>query len=129
MNIREVYQQLHEIYRDWSKSKSTQSSSYEAYLTNYLFIQNGSSITWDKWKPDPLPHQVMASHITGLVDNGQYTFQVSDGSIFQLYYQYKDKNTLQSARLAFYKAQTYVESEFNLITDYYRSSQISPRLW
>jgi hypothetical protein len=71
-----------------------------------------------------LDHPVMASHVSELFDEGQYTFQIiEDGSLIQMYYQYNSKgDELMAARLAFYSTRTdehkrkYISSLSEIVT-------------
>jgi len=96
MNIEEVRGQITRTFIDWS-----------SFLRNLQVVRKGNSITWSGRETRMLEDQVLASDVIKLSDDEQYTFQVAtDGSVFQIYYQYDKKgNTLQSARLAFYSAQ------------------------
>ncbi len=68
----------------------------------------GQCITWANRTPGIIKHPVLASHVSRLFREGQFTFQVAeDGSLIQIYYQYNRKGELiTSARLAFYSAQS-----------------------
>jgi hypothetical protein len=97
VKIGDVHQLLKDTYNDWS-----------AFLEDPQFIRTSKDacITWANRVPYRLANQLEASDVTKLVSDKQYTFQVTtDGSVFQIYYQYDRKgNSLQSARLAFYHA-------------------------
>jgi hypothetical protein len=101
VKINEVYRLLIGAYIDWSH-----------ILANPQYVRidarDGPHISWNNRTPRMLKHPVLASDITYLADNGQYTFQIlEDGSIIQIYYKYDAKgNELRSARLAFYSAKT-----------------------
>ena len=101
MKISEVQQLLTAAYVDWSH-----------VLINPQYIRSstgiGPCITWTRRIPRMLDHPVMASHVSELFDEGQYTFQIiEDGSLIQMYYQYNSKgDELMAARLAFYSART-----------------------
>ena len=99
MKINEVHQLLNAAYIDWSH-----------FLINPRYIRSstvtGPCITWNGRTPGIVDHPVLTSHISELLNKGQYTFLIAeDGSLIQIYYQYNRKgDTLTSARLAFYSA-------------------------
>lgn len=104
MKISEAYQQLNATYIDWSR-----------FLTNRRYIRDDSRITWSGRKPHVLNNPVMASDVTKLFEEEQYTFQVvEDGSLIQIYYNYNRKgDELLAARLAFYGTRTYDQKVAN----------------
>lgn len=103
MKISDVLSSLTSTYTDWSQ-----------VLVNPKYIrrdQGGSqSISWDtRKKMGILDYPIMASKIVKLVEEKQYSFQISlDGSIVQIYYLYDSKgNDIRSANLAFYSSRIY----------------------
>ena len=101
MKINEVHHLLKSAYMDWSH-----------FLANPNYIRSstttGPCITWSNRTPGIIKHPVLASHVSKLFNEGQYTFQIAeDGSLIQIYYQYNRKgDILTSARLAFYSARS-----------------------
>jgi hypothetical protein len=101
MKINEVHQLLKSAYVDWSQ-----------FLANPNYIRSstvaGPCITWANRTSGIIKHPVLASHVSKLFREGQFTFQIAeDGSLIQIYYQYNRKgDTLTSARLAFYSTRS-----------------------
>lgn len=95
VKINEAKELLTLVYMDWSH-----------ILANPSGIRKDSQITWNGYVPKMLKMPVMISDVMDLAENGQYTFQiVEDGSIIQLFYQYKPNgNDIQAASLAFYSS-------------------------
>ena len=94
MRINDIEGLLISAYMDWS-----------SFIGNYRVARRDSIITWTDRVPRMLDHPVMASDVVSLANDGQYTFQVHDGSLIQMYYSFDRRGfQLQAARLAFYSA-------------------------
>jgi len=93
LRISDVYSSLIATFDDWKH-----------ILVNRSFVRRHHTISWENYLFQRLPDIVHRSNINNLEDMGQYSFQViDDGSIFQLYYEYRDDDkTLASANLAFF---------------------------
>lgn len=84
---------LQSVYIDWSE-----------FIANPNFIRKDNSITWAKFQPKIIPYPILYSDVVSLIEEGQYTFQLTcDGSILQLHYLFNKKgDQIISANLAFY---------------------------
>ena len=97
MKISDIQSLLAATYSDWSK-----------YLANPRYVRKDHLITWDNYKSGSAFTPVSVAELVKLSDEGQYSFQIADGSLIQLYYEFGGKSqSLSKARLAFYKAPTF----------------------
>jgi len=101
MRINEAYSSLIDTYNDWSD-----------ILVNISYIRKNQIISWIAYEPQRLPDIVRLSDVQVLEKTKQYSFQiVDDGSILQLFYQYRRDNvTLSNAALSYYSTLTPQES-------------------
>jgi hypothetical protein len=73
-------------------------------LANPRFARSESTIGWEGFEQRRLPFQVTPEHLAELAERGQYSFQVADGSVFQISYQFDPTgNILRFGSLGFYK--------------------------
>jgi hypothetical protein len=73
-------------------------------LANPRFARKGSTIAWEGFHRRKLPFHVTPDHLVELSEAGQYSFQVVDGSIFQLTYQFDQTGEIVLfGSLGFYK--------------------------
>jgi hypothetical protein len=73
-------------------------------LANPRFARRGSTVAWQGFQRRILPFYVTADHLVELAEAGQYSFQVADGSIFQVTYQFDAAGEIvRYASLGFYK--------------------------
>jgi hypothetical protein len=73
-------------------------------LANPRFARRGSTIAWEGFQRRVLPFNITPDHLVELAEAGQYSFQVADGSIFQVTYQFDPQGELvQFASLGFYR--------------------------
>lgn len=85
-------------------SLSSAFDDWDWLLANPRYARSQSRVAWEGFAHQMLPFRVMAEHIAELSENGQYSFQVADGSLFQLIYQFDATgNVLNYGSLAFYK--------------------------
>lgn len=92
--------------QDAMSSLTSTFDDWAGLLANPRFARQNSKVGWIGFKRRMLPFRVLPEDLTDLADNKQYSFQVADGSIFQICYQFNDDNTsLLWASLGFYKNQ------------------------
>lgn len=92
MRIKEAIGILTSISQDW-----------EGFLVNPRFIRNDNTISWIKFSPEIYPYQITDEYVGKLAEAGQYSFQVEDGSLIQLLYNYdRTGNNLEKAQLGYY---------------------------
>lgn len=73
-------------------------------LANPRYARSQSRVAWDDFAHHMLPFRVMPEHLVELSETGQYSFQVADGSLFQLIYQFDPTgNVLLYGSLGFYR--------------------------
>jgi hypothetical protein len=73
-------------------------------LANPRFVRTGSTVAWEGYRPRILPFVVTPDLLGELAENGEYSFQVADGSIFRISYQFDAAgNVLRYGSLGFYK--------------------------
>ena len=92
MNRNDALSSLRSVYLEW-----------DGFLSNPRFIRQGSNVSWEGYRPNQFVEILTASAVSELVENGQYSFQITkDGSVFQLYYGYDRRGqNLASASLSF----------------------------
>jgi len=74
-------------------------------LANPRFARRQSTVGWEGFEQRRLPFQVTPEHLAELAERGQYSFQVADGSVFQISYQFDPSgDILRFGSLGFYKA-------------------------
>jgi hypothetical protein len=89
-----VEAQVRECYSDW-----------DFLLANPRFCRNERRIAWNRYTGGIIRPPITYEKVRSLIEAKQYSFQCADdGSIFQLLYEFDDKNAIRTVRLAFYKA-------------------------
>lgn len=93
MRINDVLGMLIAAYTDWNH-----------LLANPRFVRKGRIITWRDYSSAMIVIPQSHLEVVQLYEDGQYSFQTTDGSLLQIYYAYaRSGDELQEARLAFYK--------------------------
>lgn len=93
MKINDVISSLTASYDDWNNI---------FFVKN--FIRRNHEVSWSDYNPGGLLEPNSGKDLQNLFENKQYSFVLSDFSILQLYYKFKEDNeTLLFARLAFYR--------------------------
>ncbi len=91
------------ILNDFCSSLNTSYIEWKNILLNPNYCRNDKEITWNQRSSQMMPVNSTISDVIGLIENQQYSFQISiDESILQLYYKFADGNTITSANLAYY---------------------------
>ncbi len=92
MNINEAFNSLRSVFIEW-----------EGFLVNNRYLKVGSTISWEQYAPKKFNGTITAFDIFEQIETAQYSFQVaSDGSIFQIYYQYDNRRRkIKEASLGF----------------------------
>lgn len=94
MRISDAFGALHAVYQDWAPH----------VLTNPNYVRVGNSIIWPNFHPHMLEDPVSPDDVALLFEDGQYSFQVIDGALIQIRYDYNaDGDSLQTASLAYLK--------------------------
>jgi len=92
VKINEAMSSLIATFHDW-----------DHILVNPNFVRKEYTISWETFVHQRHPDIIYRDYISELENSRQYSFQVIDGSIFQLYYDYqKDGTNLRGASLAFF---------------------------
>ena len=93
MRVSDVFQSVIASYNEW-----------DDVLANPNWARGDTWVSWTRREPGTLEHEMRFRDLVGLVNERQYTFQVTDdGSILQLYYRFEPNGVgLSHARLAFY---------------------------
>lgn len=95
MTPADVTSQVQDCFWDW-----------KSVLVNPLYCRTGTRVAWSRFSGGIIRDPVNYEKVRSLVEEKQYSFQCAeDGSVFQLLYEFDDKNQLQMVRLAFYKAE------------------------
>ena len=90
--ISDVFSMLTSVYGDWSH-----------ILANPRYTRNGDVITWARYKPFFMSEPARYAEIIKVVSEGQYSFQMIDGSVIQIYYEFQaGGKILKTAKLAYY---------------------------
>lgn len=93
MKITDVLGMLTSAYHDWGN-----------LLLNPFYTRNGNIITWNNYQSLFFNEPVQVENVLKLIELQQYSFQVVDGAIIQIYYAFeKNGNKLTGAKLAYYK--------------------------
>lgn len=93
MRIGDVIGLLTSAYVEW-----------QGLLVNPRFIRRGHTVTWNGHSSARLLIPESHGDLIQLYEDGQFTFQTSDGSLLQIYYAFSHTSEeLSEARLAFYK--------------------------
>jgi hypothetical protein len=93
MRVNDVVGQLVATYTEWND-----------VLANPRFVRKGRLITWRDYSSAKIIVPSSHADVVKLYEAGQYSFQMTDGSLLQLSYTYAaSKDELTKARLAFYK--------------------------
>ena len=93
MTIEEVHEELRHCLSDW-----------EGFLANKNFIERNRFICWPNYQPTILQH-VSWEDVELCATNKQYSFQLHDGSVVQLLYDFRGKsNSVRNATLAYFEA-------------------------
>jgi hypothetical protein len=96
MRLSELRHQLRTLFiGDWS-----------GILLNPNYVQQGHIMTWNNYHSMMMPEPLTFKDVARLYTTGQYSLQLAlDGSIFQFYYAYDQRNrVIQEARIAYYEA-------------------------
>jgi len=97
----DVESQIQACYLDW-----------QALLANPRFCRNGARVAWSRYSGGIIRDPVNYEKVRSLIEGKQYSFQFAeDGSVFQLVYEFDERNKIQTVRLAFYKAQLPLDEE------------------
>lgn len=93
VRINEAFSSIRSAFIEW-----------DGFLVNNRFIKDRNEITWEGRQNYDINYPLTTTNIIGLVENGQYTFQIQqDGSIFQIYYKYDRRgNRILKTSLSFY---------------------------
>lgn len=93
MTVSDVYSSITAAKIDWIE-----------YLANPRYIRKDYVICWEKYEKIWISDTNTAADFISLVDNGQYSLQISeDGGIIQLYYKFDAlTKKLESANLAYF---------------------------
>lgn len=102
MKISEVFRSMTSTWIDWRK-----------FLANPRYCQDGNTVTWSNYNKGFFKGMSNAKDFYDLLDNKQYSFQVSkDGAIIQMYYAFnKAGRKLIAASLAFFGAPEEISEE------------------
>jgi len=91
------------ILNDFCSSLNTSYIEWKNILINPNYCRNDREITWNQRSSRMMPVNSTTVDVIGLIENQQYSFQVSvDESIIQLYYKFSNDNIIASASLAYY---------------------------
>ena len=92
MRVNDVLGLLESVRNDW-----------DFLLLNSRNQRFGNTVSWRQEQSFFFADRVTYQDVIEAADQGQYSFQVYDGSLIQLYYAFDgDGETLRSARLAYY---------------------------
>jgi hypothetical protein len=92
MRVNDAFGMLESARRDWSH-----------LLLNPRSYRNGNIISWRANQSFFFSENVTYLELIEAVEQGQYSFQLVDGSIVQIYYNFgEDGRTLLQGRLAYY---------------------------
>ncbi|GAB5496611.1 MAG: hypothetical protein Phyf2KO_16910 [Phycisphaerales bacterium] len=92
MGVSETYSQLHSLHNE-----------LRGWLVNNRYCRRGMTISWTEFTTQHrLPYAPSPVDVARLADSRQYSFQVNDGSLIQLYYEFEaDGETLRWANLLY----------------------------
>lgn len=91
MKISETFSMLISAYDDWHRC-----------LLNPNFFRSGNRISWNSYESNWIDESLTYDSFMELVSTKQYSFQVQDGSIIQLYYEFDSNgDELIKANLAY----------------------------
>lgn len=95
MNANDAFNSLRSTFIEW-----------DGFLVNNRYLKQNNVISWEEYDLKKFLSTVSALDVFDLIDRGQYTFQVSsDGSIFQIYYEFdQKKKNVEKACLCYYKS-------------------------
>lgn len=91
------------ILSDFYSSLINSYVEWKSIFINPNYCRNGKEITWNRRASQMMPVNSTIWDVIGLIENQQYSFQMSiDESIIQLYYKFTDEDTISAANLAYY---------------------------
>lgn len=92
MKINDALSMLRSLYFDW-----------QHMLANPNFIRKDNQVTWNNNKRIFLDEPITYDDVALLCDEKQYSFQLIDGSLIQLYYSFDGRGkTVSSASLSYF---------------------------
>jgi hypothetical protein len=74
------------------------------WLMNPNYVRNGNAVTWAGFESPMLPHEVSWELLAELEGKRQYSFQIVDGSLLRLLYNFDSDGRLIAGSLGYYAA-------------------------
>jgi hypothetical protein len=116
MRINNAFNMLGSVYEDWQNA-----------LANPRYIRQRNTISWIDNTPMILPEPVKVDDVIKMAETGQYSFQVIDGSLIQIYYEFDNYGrSIRNARLAYYSAPASENELLEIVTDIEDESYMQP---
>lgn len=103
MKINDIMHSLRSVLADWPQC-----------LANPRYARVGNkAVAWSDYAYRISDYPIMASDVTQLTEQRQYTFQmIQDGSLIQIYYQFNQQETaVEAANLTFYSSQSIAQTK------------------
>jgi hypothetical protein len=92
-------------------------SDWDGLVANQRAIRSGRLVCWANYR-STIDNEVTWSTVTSLATNLQYSFQLFDGSLIQLLYDFSlPGDDLRSTRLAYYEGRLYEEPDDDKFED------------
>jgi hypothetical protein len=116
VSLNNVFAEMRSLVTDW-----------DGVLLNPRWVRRDNELTWEERSGLWLPTRMTREALADVARRGQYSFQIDDGSLLQMWYLFAaDKTTLRSATLGYYRNEPSRDAEVNAPRDQQPGTELAP---